>query len=191
MSYDNIGDVPVSELTHYGVKGMRWGIRRRAPVNVHPDNVGLNRRQLRAKRKANFAELKAEKAKNNARYKEARKDPTFNREVKLTQKGKGVKGTNMRSQQTKGELFTGHITGNFKNSEGKPVSEDFANAVSKEALRRNDRNAKISSIAAAGIYGAIGSAVAARAGATPAQAGTFGSAAALVGVSHVRQMFNN
>ena len=28
MTYDNIGDIPVAELAHYGVKGMKWGVRR-------------------------------------------------------------------------------------------------------------------------------------------------------------------
>lgn len=28
MTYESVGDIPMNELSHYGVKGMKWGVRR-------------------------------------------------------------------------------------------------------------------------------------------------------------------
>lgn len=105
-------------LEHYGVKGMKWGVR-----------------------KTTSSELKTAKKNNKAAEKAASKDPNFKREVKLTREAKGVDVvSNLDFEITeKGKVFTGKILGDFEDSTGKRVSEDFGNAVLKTALKQNNR----------------------------------------------------
>lgn len=37
MTYESLGDIPMSELSHHGIKGMKWGVRRT------PEQLGRNR----------------------------------------------------------------------------------------------------------------------------------------------------
>lgn len=121
-----MSDIYLEEfLEHYGVKGMQWGVRRKT-------------------RKAHFAEVKSINKQNLAKEKEARKDPTFKREVELTRKGQGIKGTKLRPQTAKNsELFTNRILGNFTNSKGEKVSVDFANAVLHEIYQKKEFKRKV------------------------------------------------
>lgn len=43
MTYSDVGDIPVDELMHYGVKGMKWGVRK--------DRTGPSRATLRSAKK--------------------------------------------------------------------------------------------------------------------------------------------
>ena len=112
-------------LEHYGKKGMKWGVRRQA-------------------RKESRKELKGIQKKHASDYKKASKDPTFKREVKATRKRQGIDIVRLRKQEVtkKGGLTTSHISATFKNSKGERVSEDFANAVLKKAVSKNDRRQK-------------------------------------------------
>jgi hypothetical protein len=117
-------------LEHHGVKGMRWGERR-------------------AHKKAAKAELKGVKEKNARAEREASKDPSFKREVKRTLKGKGVTGEKARAEVTENYgLLTGRVLADFKNSKGERVSQDFASAVLKKSVDKQDfrKKAKIGAL---------------------------------------------
>lgn len=140
----SIDDDIYAFFEHSGVKGMKWGVRR-------------------AVRKEHMKELSIAKNKNRAEEKaSAANDPTFKREVKLTRQGKGLTiGPQSRLQKTEnGKLLTGRILGEFKNSQGQKVSQEFASAVLMKSVRQNDhaRKAKMGALfVAAAITGtAIG-----------------------------------
>ena len=117
--------IDADDLIHYGKKGMKWGERR-------------------AKRKIGFKEVKEINKGYLAREQPHTKDPSFKREVKLTRKGRGISGTNRRVEISPiGGLLTSRIRGNFKNSEGRKVSEDFANAVMRKAVNQKIRRERI------------------------------------------------
>lgn len=118
-------------LEHFGVKGQKWGVRREI-------------------RKAHFGEADRVKKINSTGEKSAKKDPSFKEEVKATRKRQGISGAT-GAQKTKDGLITGRLTGDFKDSKGKPVSEDFANAVLKKAV---DRNARAGNIATGALVAA-------------------------------------
>lgn len=117
-------------LKHFGVKGMKWGKRSEGkPIS----------------RLASSHELKKNNKANDKRFKrEARKDPArFKEEVDATRRRRGIGGKDFETEITKkGERLTNLTKGKFKDSQGRTVNEDFANAVvskahSKEAnLRR-------------------------------------------------------
>jgi hypothetical protein len=107
-------------LEHYGVKGMKWGVRN----------------ERRAIRKASGQELKKLVKRNTASENATRKDPTFKREVKATKKKKGITGGTSAQKTKVGGVLTGRILGDFKNSKGEKVSADFANAVLNKSIKK-------------------------------------------------------
>lgn len=107
-------------LEHFGVKGMRWGVRRQT-------------------RKESNKELKEVVSKNKSAEKIASRDPTFKREVKAIRSGQGISGSKVSPEKTK--VFnrqTGRLTGEFVNSKGEPISVDFANAVLSKAAKQRE-----------------------------------------------------
>ena len=117
-------------LEHYGKKGMKWG-------------------QRRALKKISYKELKNVNRQNKAAEKSGKKETTrkeFRREVKLTRRGKGITGTNRNVTVTPiGGLLTSRMRGNFKNSRGEKISEDFANAVMTKAVNQKEFQRKAAS----------------------------------------------
>jgi hypothetical protein len=110
---------------HSGVPGMKWGVRRE-------------------KRKAARKELKERNKELLTREKKASKTPSFKRDVKLTRKAKGITGRYNSVEVTPiGGLLTRRILGDFKNSEGKKVSEAYANAVINKAVTQKIRRERI------------------------------------------------
>jgi hypothetical protein len=118
--YLNHSDDVNEFLEHYGVLGMKWGIRS----------------ERRAIRKASDKELKKLVKSNKISENAARQDPTFKREVKATRKKMGISGGTSAQKTKVGGVFTGRILGDFKNSKGEKVSADFANAVLKKSIKK-------------------------------------------------------
>lgn len=58
MSYNSLGDIPVGELKHYGVKGMKWGVRRT------PEQLG-NRKPK--KKKVTTKDISEARSRHNSR----------------------------------------------------------------------------------------------------------------------------
>ncbi len=142
-------------LEHVGVKGMHWGVRKvdNTPVKF---NKNLSNRQ---KKKDSKRELNQYEARNNAAFKEAAKDPTFKREVKATKKRQGISGMNGVEKTKEYGQLTNRVKGDFRNSKGEKVSEDFANAVLAKAIQTPGLKAGIVNTAKAGGAVYIASAV--------------------------------
>lgn len=134
---------PEEFLEHHGIKGMKWGVNR-ARKAVSDSKT----------RKEHFREVDQIKKVNSKAFEKASKDPTFDREVKATRKGQGITGTNRRIETSSKGLFTNRITGNFTNSKGEKVSEDFANAVLEKAVEQNDRRQLAKSLGKATVISA-------------------------------------
>lgn len=126
-------------LAHYGKKGMKWGTRREV-------------------RKASDKELKDLKNSFKAGEKAAKKDPTFKREVKATRKREGISGIKNFAKTEKYGRLSSRAKGDFKNSKGEKVSEDFANAVLNKATAKTPAQkivlgAKVAGIMLVGVGG--------------------------------------
>lgn len=143
-------------LEHFGVKGMQWGVRkaeRQAQRKTHKENKqAIKDRKdeawgkTRAERRANYKHYKGELDSTNKRNSDAFKKAKdsadkayFDSEVAATRKKQGITGKNLRPEMTSGEVFTNKMFGDFKDSKGRKVSEDFANAVLSEARTKNQR----------------------------------------------------
>lgn len=132
---------PDDFLEHYGVKGMKWGVR-----------------------KARIAKLGGYSDKSKVTEQEQK---TFKREVKAVKKGRGLReNTDIRTvgyetavNKYGNKAITGRVTGDFRNSQGEKVSQDFANAVLAQAAKEKQHAtyAKIGATYALAILGAYGS----------------------------------
>lgn len=58
MTYESIGDIPMNELAHYGVKGMKWGVRRT------PEQLGKRKPK---KKKVTTKDISEARSRHNAR----------------------------------------------------------------------------------------------------------------------------
>jgi hypothetical protein len=138
-------DVKAGEdfLEHVGVKGMKWGVNRSSRVIKNtrwgiPEGYKISRSQsYKERRDVNRANKQAFK-------KAAKENPNFKTEVKLTKEGRGIRTTGLEAEFTKkGGLLTNRMLGNFKDSQGRKVSNEFGNAVYDKIMRQQRTKQRI------------------------------------------------
>lgn len=103
-------------LAHFGVKGMHWGAR-----------------------KGKIAKLGSYSSKAAVTDHD---QATFRREVKAAKRGKGVASSPKgfaRPEKDRNGILTGRWLGEHKDSKGRKVSVDFANAVLAKAVNEKKR----------------------------------------------------
>lgn len=112
----NLGDIPARELEHYGVKGMKWGVRR--------SQEQLDRSAGRRK-KPSSSEIKEARSRHNKRIDEidkglnrvsysnsrAAKQRSLNDVKKMLAEASSSDDISIGAKMTKGEAVTSIITG--------------------------------------------------------------------------------